>query len=55
MSDLPDVLAEMLAAHIQRYGPLPDELGPDARAALGGDMDATMRLATALAEREAAA
>lgn len=49
------MLAIMLQTHIAQYGPLPNELGPDAREALAGDSDALLRLAVALAERERAA
>lgn len=49
------MLAIMLQTHIATYGPLPDDLGRDARDALAGDRDALLRLARALAERERAA
>lgn len=47
-----NTIAIMLQNHIARYGPLPDELGDTARAALGGDWDAIVPLAHALATIE---
>lgn len=45
-------LALMVQGHIQRYGPLPDELGETARLALNGDPQATVTLALALGDIE---